>query len=170
MKISMYAASVGSFTRLLTNLDKILDKTVAWADSRRIEHSVLLNARLAPDMFSLTRQVQIMSDNAKGTVARLAGIDPPAFEDNEQSFADLKARVAKTLAFLQTVKEAQLEGSEDRAITLQVGPPGNKTTFNFTGLDYLLGWGTPNVYFHYTAVYAILRHNGLDIGKRDYLG
>lgn len=169
MKISMYAASVGTFTRLLNSLDKILDKTVAWADSRRIEHTVLLNARLAPDMFSLTRQVQIMSDNAKGTVARLAGIEPPAFEDNEQSFADLKARIAKTLAFLQTVKEAQLEGTEDRPITLQVGPPGNKTTFNFVGLDYLLGWGTPNVYFHYTTVYAILRHNGLDIGKRDYL-
>lgn len=168
--ISMHAASVGVYTRLLTNLDKILDKAIAWADSRKIEHSVLLNARLAPDMFSLVRQVQIMSDNAKGTVARLAGLPPPSFEDNEQTFADLKARIAKTFAFLESVKEEQFAGAEDRDISLQVGPPGNKTTFNFKGLDYLLGWGTPNVYFHYTTVYAILRHNGLDVGKRDYLG
>lgn len=168
--ISMHAASVGVYTKLLTSLDKIIDKTVAWADSRKIEHSVLLNARLAPDMFALTRQVQIMSDMIKGTVARLAGVEPPSFEDNEQSFADLKARIAKTLAFISSVKEEQFAGAEDRDITLQVGPPGNKTTFNFKGLDYLLGWGTPNVYFHYTTTYAILRHNGLEVGKRDYLG
>lgn len=168
--ISMHAASVGVYTRVLTSFDAILDKAVAWADSRKIDHNALLQARLAPDMFTFVRQVQIMTDMAKGTVARLAGVSPPAFEDNEQTFADLKARIARTLAFVQSIGAAQVEGSEDKAISLQVGPPGAKIELNFKGLDYLLGWGTPNVYFHYTTAYSILRHNGLDVGKKDYLG
>jgi hypothetical protein len=166
MKISMYADSVGVYSRILTNLDAILDKAVAWADSRKIDHAALLGARLAPDMFPLTRQVQLVSDMSKGTVARLAGIDPPKFVDDEKTFAELKARVAKTLAFIKSVPEASFEGSEDRDIQLKL----TTRTLEFKGLGYLQDFGTPNVYFHYTMVYALLRHNGLDIGKRDYTG
>ncbi len=166
MQISMYSASVGVYTRLLGNLDTILDRAVAWADERKIDHAALLQARLAPDMFTLIRQVQIGSDMIKGTVARLAGIEPPPYEDNEQSFAELKARVAKTLTFIQSVQAAQFEGAEERAIVLKL----RTRTLEFTGLDYLQNFGTPNVYFHYSMVYALLRHNGLALGKGDYLG
>lgn len=166
MKISMYCASVGTYSRILTSLDSILDKAVAWADERKIDHAALLQARLAPDMLNLVKQVQIASDMIKGTVARLAGIEPPKYEDNEQSFADLKARIAKTLAFIKTVTEAQMEGSEERHIVL----PLRTRTMEFKGLGYLLDFGTPNVYFHYSMVYALLRHNGLAIGKADFLG
>jgi hypothetical protein len=121
-------------------------------------------------MFTFTRQVQIATDMAKGTAARLAGQDPPRFEDNETSFAELRARVAKTISILEGLPVAAFEGSESRAITLKLGPPGKQTEFNFVGLNYLLGFGTPNVYFHYSMVYALLRHNGLEIGKRDYVG
>lgn len=170
MNISMHNASVGVFTRLLTNLEKILDKAERWVVERRIEPNAILQSRLAPDMFHFTRQVQIATDMAKGTSARLAGQDPPRFEDNETTFAELKARVARTIAFLQSLPPAAFEGSEDRAITLKLGPPGSQREVNFKGLDYLLGFGTPNVYFHYTMVYALLRHNGLDLGKPDYVG
>jgi uncharacterized protein len=166
MKISMYAASVGTYGRVLSSLDAILDKAVAWADERKIDHAALLQARLAPDMLTLVKQVQIASDMAKGTVARLANAEPPKYEDNEQSFADLKARVAKTLAFIQSVPEAQFEGAEDRDIKLAT----RTRTLEFKGLAYLQEFGTPNVYFHYSMVYALLRHNGLAIGKADYLG
>jgi hypothetical protein len=107
---------------------------------------------------------------AKGTAARLAGQEVPRYEDNEASFADLKARVAKTVAFLQSLPATAFEGSEERAITLHVGPPGNRHELNFTGIDYLHGFGTPNVYFHYSMVYALLRHNGMELGKPDYVG
>jgi hypothetical protein len=170
MNISMHNASVGVFTRLLTNLEKILDKAEKWVGERRIEPAAILQSRLAPDMFHFTRQVQIATDMAKGTAARLAGQDPPRFEDNETSFAELKARVAKTLAFLQALPPAAFTGSEGRAISLKVGPPGNQRELNFKGLDYLLEFGTPNVYFHYSMVYALLRHIGLDLGKPDYVG
>jgi uncharacterized protein len=166
MKISMYSASVGTYSRILTSLDTILDKAVAWADERKIDHAALLQARLAPDMFTLVKQVQIASDMIKGTVARLAAIEPPKYEDNEQSFADLKARIAKTRTFIQSVTEAQLEGSEQRDILL----PMRTRTMEFKGLSYLQDFGTPNAYFHYTMVYALLRHNGLAIGKADFLG
>ena len=166
MTISMYAACVPVYLRTLTSLDAILDKAVTWADERKIDHDALLRARLAPDMYPLTRQVQITSDVAKGTAARLAGVEPPKFEDNEASFADLKARIAKTIAFLKSLTPAQIDGSEARTISLKVGP----NIMEFQGLNYLLGFGTPNVYFHTSMIYAILRHNGLDVGKRDFLG
>ena len=170
MSLSMYQASVPVFLRALHNLRDVLHKGEAHAIDKGYDPGVLLQTRLIPDMLPLVRQVQIATDMAKGTAARLAGEDPPRFEDNEASFAELKARVARTVAFLQELQPTAFEGSEDRAITLKVGPPGNKRELNFVGLDYLLGFGTPNVYFHYSMAYALLRHNGLDIGKPDYVG
>jgi hypothetical protein len=170
MNISMHNASVGVYTQLLTNLGAILDKAEAWIAERKLDPNAILLARLAPDMFTFTRQVQIATDMAKGTAARLAGQDPPRYEDNETSLAELKARVAKTIAFLQSLPPAAFDDAADRPITLKLGPPGKQTEYNFTGLNYLQGFGTPNVYFHYSMVYALLRHNGLDIGKRDYVG
>jgi uncharacterized protein len=163
MNISMHSASVGVYTQLLTNLNVMLDKADKWVAERKIDPSAILQARLSPDMFTFTRQVQIATDMAKGTAAR-------RFEDNETSFAELKARVTKTLDFLASLPAAAFEGSEDRAITLKLGPPGKQTEFNFVGLAYLQGFGTPNVYFHYSMAYALLRHNGLDVGKKDYIG
>lgn len=168
MKISMHGASVGVFVRLLRNLDTILGKSEAWITDRKIDPAAILQARLAPDMFNLTRQVQITTDMAKGTAARLAGIDPPRFEDTETTLPELRARVTKTITFLEGLKAEQFEGSEDRKVVLKLGPPGAQKEIEFVGLDYLLGFGTPNVYFHYSMVYALLRHNGLEIGKRDY--
>jgi len=170
MNISMHRASVGVYSRLLTNLGNILEKAEKWVADRKIEPAAILHSRLAPDMFHFTRQVQIATDMAKGTCARLAGQEVPRYEDNEASFAELRARVAKTVEFLQSLPPAAFEGSETRAITLKVGPPGGQRELNFTGLDYLLGFGTPNVYFHYSMAYALLRHNGLDVGKPDYVG
>lgn len=164
--ISMYRASVPAFKRALSNLDAILDKAIAYADARKIDHETLLKARLAPDMLHLIRQVQIASDGVKGCAARLAGVEIPKYEDNEASFADLKARIAKTIAFLDTVKPEQLNGSEDKQITLKIG--GNN--LEYSGLDYLFDFVLPNLYFHVSIAYGILRHNGLDIGKRDFLG
>lgn len=166
MSVSVFDASVGVYSRLLGSLDAILDKASTWAVERKIEPAALLQARLAPDMYALARQVQITTDMIKGTVSRLAGLEPPRYEDTETTFAELKARVAKTRDFLATFKAEQFTGAETRAIKLQLGP----NSFDFTGKDYLLGFGTPNVFFHYTMVYAILRHNGLAIGKRDYMG
>ncbi len=164
--ISMYRASVPVFIRILNNLSAILDKAVVYADAKKIDHTTLLTARLAPDMFHFTRQVQIVTDHAKGCVSRLAGVDIPKYEDNEASFAELKDRIARTLEYLQTFKPEQIDGSEDKDIVLKMGA----NTREFKGLDYLLNNATLNVYFHYTSAYAILRHNGLDIGKRDYIG
>jgi len=168
MNISMHGTSVGVYSRLMRNLDTMLAKAEAWVAERKIDPAAILQSRLAPDMFTFTRQVQIATDMVKGTVSRLTGQDPPRFEDNEVSFADLRARVAKTLALLETLKPEQFEGSETRKITLKLGPPGAQKEMLFEGLDYLLNFGTPNVYFHYSMVYALLRHNGLEIGKRDY--
>ncbi|HYM36090.1 MAG TPA: DUF1993 domain-containing protein [Steroidobacteraceae bacterium] len=165
MTISMYRASVPVFKQMLGNLDAILDKAKTYAEARKIDPNALLTARLAPDMFHLIRQIQVASDQAKGCAARLAGIDPPKYEDNEKTFDELKERLAKTIAFLDSIKPQQIDGSEERKIVLTLG--GQERSFS--GLDYLLGYGTPNVYFHVTAAYMILRHNGLEIGKRDYL-
>jgi uncharacterized protein len=170
MNISMHNASVGVYLKILGNLNTMLEKTEKWTADRKIDPNAILLARLAPDMFTLTRQVQIATDMAKGTAARLAGEEPPRYEDSESSLADLRARVAKTIAYLQSLKVEAFTGSETRAITLKLGPPGNQREMNFVGLDYLQGFGTPNVYFHFSMVYALLRHNGLDIGKRDYTG
>jgi uncharacterized protein len=164
--ISMYQASVPYFTRMLRNLKMILDKGAAQATARKFDTMVLFNARLAPDMLPLVKQVQIASDNAKGCAARLAGIDPPKFEDNEATYAQLSERLDKTLAFLKGVKPEQVDGSEGREIVLKFP----NTTFNFNGLGYLTGFAIPNFTFHVVTAYNILRHNGVDIGKSDFLG
>ena len=166
MSISMYQASVPVFQKMLQNLDGILDKAETSAAARKIEPQVLLNARLAPDMFHFTRQVQIATDHATGAPARLAGLEPPKFEYTESSFAELKARLAKAQAFLATLQPAQIDGSEERRIVLKFGP----REFEFTGQPYLTMFALPNFFFHYTTAYAILRHNGVDIGKRDFAG
>jgi uncharacterized protein len=164
--ISMYAASIPVFVRMFDNLNVILEKGSAHAEARKIDPSVLINYRLAPDMYPLSRQVQIATDIAKGCAARLAGVEPPRFEDNETSFAELKARVDKTVGFLRGFTAAQIDGTEDRDISLKVG--GRELAFK--GLPYLLYFATPNVYFHITTAYAILRHAGVELGKMDFLG
>ena len=166
MALSMYQASVPVFQRTLTALDAILDKAAAYAEARKIEPAALLGARLYPDMFPLTRQVQFSSDHAKGCPARLAGIAVPSFEDTEKTFPELKARIAKTLDFIGGLKPEQIDGSEGRDISLKAGP----RELSFKGQDYLLFFALPNFYFHVTTAFAILRHNGVPIGKLDFLG
>ena len=166
MHISMYGLAHTSTTRALRALDAILDKAVAFAEARKIDPSVLLNARLAPDMFPLVRQVQIACDFGKGPMARLSGTENPRMEDTETSFPELKARIQRTLDFIASVPEAAFEGCEDRDITVQAGPQ----TLQFKGLPYLVGYVLPNLNFHRGMAYAILRHNGVELGKRDYLG
>ncbi|HEU4621812.1 MAG TPA: DUF1993 domain-containing protein [Burkholderiaceae bacterium] len=164
--ISMYAASVPVFDRMLNNLSAILDKAMAHCAARKIEPQVLLNMRLSPDMFTLTRQVQIACDFAKGTAARLAGVEVPKYDDDESTFADLKARIAKTQAFIRTLSTGQIDGSETREISITIA--GTPTTFK--GLPYLLHFALPNFYFHATTAYGILRHAGVELGKRDFIG
>ncbi len=166
MTLSMYQASLPVLAHQLRNLAAILDKGLAHANARGIAPEVLLNMRLAPDMFALTRQVQIATDVAKGCAARLAGQAPPSYADDEDSFEALQARIAKTLAFIGEFAAPQIDGSEQRAITLKLG----EHTANFNGQDYLLSFVLPNFFFHVTTAYAILRHAGVDIGKRDFLG
>lgn len=166
MKISMYQASIPVFTRGLTNFAAILDKAGAHAETKKIDPTVLIGSRLYPDMFPLSRQVQIATDNAKGPAARLAGIEVPKYEDNEKTFPELRARIQKTIDFLKTLKPEQIDGSEERAITLQLR--GSAVTFQ--GLQYLMAFALPNFFFHITTAYGILRHNGVEIGKQDYLG
>jgi hypothetical protein len=162
----MYQASVPVLSHVLKNLSSILEKAEAHAEAKKIDQAVFISARLAPDMLALARQVQIATDTAKGCAARLAGSDIPSYEDNETTFAALRERIGKTVAFLESVPAARIDGSEDRSITLKLG--GNET--HFSGQSYLLNFVLPNLYFHVTTAYAILRHNGVDIGKRDYLG
>jgi len=166
MSISMYQASLPVLIRGLTNLKVILGKAEAHAAEKQIEPTVFTTARLAPDMLPLTRQVYIASDTAKGCAARLAGVEAPKFDDVEQTFEELTARLQKTIDYLQEFKPEQIDGSETREITLKMrtGP------IEFTGLSYLLGFVLPNFYFHVTTAYDILRHNGVDLGKLDYLG
>ena len=166
MPISMYQASVPRFISILGNLSNILDKAQAHIDAKKIADASLTAYRLFPDMLPMTTQVQIACDAAKGVVARLAGVDIPAFEDNEATLADLKARVAKTIAFIQTITPAQIDGTEDKDITIK---RGEKET-HYKGMQFLLGHAIPNFYFHVTTTYNILRHNGVEIGKRDFLG
>ena len=166
MAISMYQASVPVFKKSLTALKEVLAKGAAHAAEHKIEESVLLGSRLYPNMFPLTRQVQIAADFGKGPVARLSGIEPPKYDDNEKTFAELAARIDKTLAFIDTFKPAQIDGSEDRDIVLTIG--GKPATFK--GQQYLLHMALPNLFFHMSMSYAILRHNGVDIGKRDFIG
>jgi hypothetical protein len=165
MTISMYSASVPALERALGALDAILDKAAAYAEERGIDPAVLTSARLAPDMHPLNRQVQLVSDTAKGACARLAGLPVPSFEDTETTFPELKSRIAKTRAFMAGIRPEQIDGSEERDIVLKAGA----SEFRFKGQDYLASFVLPNFYFHVTAAYAILRHNGVPLGKRDYL-
>ena len=162
----LFDASIAPLKRALNNLSHILKKAEEHADAKKIEHSVLLSARLFPDMYPLIRQVQIATDMSKGAGARLAGLEVPKYEDNEASFAELQARITKTLAFIDSVTPEQLEGAENRDITITV----RKLDLHFTGQAYLFDWVLPNVYFHVTTAYNILRHNGVELGKPDFLG
>jgi len=166
MKISMYQASAPRFANALRNLSAILDKAQAHADAKKIDPAVPGGLRLIADMFPLSRQVQIACDTAKGAVARLAGVEIPKHEDTEQTIAELKARIAKTLDFLGSVPAARIDGSEDREVVLKMRSGEHR----YTGLQYLMGHAWPNFYFHVTTAYNILRSNGVDIGKRDFIG
>ena len=165
--ISMYSASVPQFDKMLANLDGILAKAETWAEAKKIDHGVILGLRLAPDMLPLLKQVHIATDFIKGCAGRLAGVDLPKFEDNETSLVQLRDRVARTRAFLATLKAEQFAGAEGRAINLKFGPTYE---LNFNGHDYLVSFTLPNVYFHLTTAYALLRSNGMELGKKDFVG
>ena len=166
MAISIYDISIPVFIRGLTNLSTILDKAAAHAAAKKFEPSVLVHTRLYPDMLALKNQVQIACDNVKGAAARLAGVEVPKHEDNEATLEDLKGRIAKTLEFLRSIKPEQLQGAESRAIELKLP----NRSLNFTGLTYLTHFVLPNLYFHISIAYALLRSSGVEIGKMDYLG
>jgi len=166
MQISMYAASAPRFVHVLKNLSAMLDKAQAHAEARKIDPAALTTFRLFPDMFALTRQVQTACDVSKGAVARLAGVGVPKHEDTEQTFPELKARIAKTIEFINTIKPEQIDGTEDKTITLKLG----KQEYTFKGMQYLLNFAYPNFYFHATTAYNSLRHNGVELGKKDFVG
>jgi len=166
MSLTMHQASIPAFVRMLNNLAAILEKAAAWAEARKIDPSVLVNARLAPDMAPLKAQVFIATDQAKGCAARLAGQEVPSYPDVETTLPELIARLRKTVEFISSVPAERFEGAEDRTISLKAGP----RELTFSGRDYLFGFVIPNFYFHVTTAYAILRHNGLEIGKMDYIG
>jgi hypothetical protein len=167
MSFSMSKCSLPALAIGLNALSGVLDKAEAFAAAKKIDPSVLLNSRLAPHMFSLTRQVQVATDLAKNGASRLAGVEPPRYEDNETTLDQLKARLAKTVAYLKTLDPKQIDAAADREITFPLGP-ANKG--HMKGDDYLNHFVLPNVYFHLTAAYAILRHLGVEIGKQDFLG
>ena len=166
MNMSMYQSSIPMFIHTLKNLKAILEKGVAYAQSRKFDANVLASSRLFPDMLPFSRQIQIASDAAKGAAARLSGVEPPKFEDTETTLPELIARVEKTIDYLKTVQPAQVDGSEDRDITVKT-PRGE---LKFTGLVFLRHWAIPNFFFHVTTAYNLLRHAGVEIGKADYLG
>ena len=162
----MYQASIPQLTKMLTNLSNILKKGEDFASSKNLDSKVLVEGQLAPDMFPLTKQVQIACDQVKNGMARIAGVEPPKFEDDETSFADLQERIAKTIAFANSLKPAQIDGTEAKEIKFSI----KEWNFEFVGEQYLLTWIIPNFYFHVTTAYDILRHKGVEIGKSDYLG
>jgi hypothetical protein len=164
-KLSLHAITAPVFIARLRSLSSILSKAEQQAKAKGYDPGVLLNARLAPDMFHLTRQVQIATDQAKGCMARLAGHAPEAIEDTETTFAELHARIAKVIGIVEGYADVQLEGAETREVTVKI--PDNE--LKFKGLDYVNQWAMPNFYFHVTMAYAILRHNGIELGKRDFL-
>jgi len=166
MNISMYQASVPVCIRSLKNLVGILEKGATHAETKKIDQHVLVNSRLFPDMFPLSRQVQIASDIAKRGAAQLAGTEAPKFEDNETTLPELIDRVQKTISYLETLKPEQIDGSEEKTITLQVGD----NSLSFQGMPFLLYFVLPNLYFHVTTTYDILRHCGVELGKKDFLG
>jgi hypothetical protein len=162
----LYQATVPVFVQTLGALDAILDKASAYAEAHKIDPAVLLASRLRPDMLSFVRQTQIVCDNAKNIVGRLAGGEVPKFEDNEASFAEIKARIKKTLDYINSIKPQDIEAGENREIVFPIGP--NK--MKMKGADYIFHFALPNFYFHLTTAYGILRHNGVELGKRDFLG
>jgi len=162
----MYDVSIPIFTLSLTNLSAILDKAASHEQSKKVDPKVIPQARLIVDMLPLSAQIQIACDTAKGAAARLAGVEVPKHEDTEATLAELKARVAKTLDFIKTIKSEQLQGAETREIVLKFP----QTTLKFTGINYLTNFVLPNFFFHVTTAYALLRKNGVDLGKRDFLG
>lgn len=166
MSLTMYQASVPQIKKMLLNLSALLKKGEAFASSKNINESVLVDGRLFPDMFPLSKQVQIACDQAKGGMARLAGLEAPKFDDNEATLAQLQERIAQTVAFLDTIKPEQIDGSEAKEIKFSI----KEWNFEFVGQQYLLTWVIPNFYFHVTTAYNILRHNGVEIGKPDFLG
>jgi hypothetical protein len=166
MTISMYQASVPAFIRALNNLAAILEKGAAHARAHKIDEGVLLGSRLFPDMFPLSRQVQLASDTAKSGAGRLAGAEFPAYEDKEATFEELLQRIRNTVTYLQTLHAAQIDGTEDKTVTWQT----RSSSKSMQGLPYLMNHLLPNVHFHVTTAYAILRHNGVEIGKKDFLG
>ena len=166
MPFTLYAAAVPPMRHMLRNLSTLLAKAAAHCEARKIDPQALLGSRLYPDMLPLTRQVLIATDTAKGAAARLAGVEVPRFEDTETTFAELQARIDKTIAVLDSVTPAQFEGAETRQIVL----PMRDRTLEFTGADYFTSFAQPNFYFHVTTAYALLRHGGVEIGKRDFLG
>jgi hypothetical protein len=167
MPLSMHQASVTLFARTLTALDAILDKAAAHAEAKKIEPDALLTARLSPNMFTFTKQVQLATDFAKGPVSRLAGIDIPKYADEEKTFAELKARIAKTIAYIKTVKPEQVDAAADKDVTFPAGP---EKTLTLPGSQYLLAVALPNFFFHVTTAYDLLRHNGVELGKLDFIG
>jgi hypothetical protein len=162
----MYDASVPVLTHFLKGLSALLKKAEAHCDARKIDHNAILQARLFPDMFHFTRQVQLVTDFAKGASARLAGVAVPSFADEEKTFAELQARITKTIDFLGTLTKVQFADAATRNITLKVG--GND--MSFAGGEYLVGYAMPNFYFHLSTAYNLLRHNGVELGKRDFMG
>jgi hypothetical protein len=166
MSLSMYTSSVPVFLHYLKNLSVLLKKGAEYAAEKKVDEKVLTGSRLYPDMFPLTRQVQIACDVAKGCGARLAGVEVPKYEDSEVTFSELQARIDKTVNFLNTLSASQIDGSEKKQIKLQAGP----RELEFVGDFFLRNWAMPNVFFHITTTYNILRHNGVPVGKMDYLG
>lgn len=166
MSVSLYEVSIPIFTLSLSNLSAILDKAESYGEAKKIDPKVIPQTRLIADMLPLSAQIQIACDTAKGAAARLAGVAVPKHEDTEATLADLRARVAKTLDFIKTIKPEQLQGAETREIVLQFP----QTTLKFNGINYLTNFALPNFFFHVTMAYALLRKNGVDLGKRDFLG
>ena len=165
MSLSMYTATVPPFRSMLKNLSAVMAKAEAHCEAKKIDPNAFLASRLYPDMLPFTAQVQIATDNIKGAAGRLSGADIPKFEDGEKSFPELQARIDKTIAFLDTLTESQFEGAAERDIVLQL----RDRKLEFKGAPYLLQWANPNVYFHITTAYALLRHGGVEVGKKDYL-
>jgi len=166
MAMSMYQASIPQLTKMLNNLANILKKGEEFAKAKNMDSAVLVGGRLAPDMFPLAKQVQIACDQVKNGMARLAGVEPPKFDDQESTFAELQERIAKTLTFANSIKPEQVDGTEAKEIKFSI----KEWNFEFVGEQYLLTWIIPNFYFHIATAYNILRHNGVEIGKSDYLG
>jgi uncharacterized protein len=166
MAMSMYQASIPQFTKMLSNLSNILKKGEEFAKAKNIDDTVLVGSRLAADMFPLAKQVQIACDQVKNGMARLAGVEPPKLDDNESTFAELQERIAKTIAFAKSIKPEQVDGTEAKEIKFSI----REWNFEFVGDQYLMTWIIPNFYFHVTTAYNILRHNGVEIGKSDFLG